>query len=240
VTGTFSTFDAVLFDLDDTLLDGDAAWQSGLARLRVRCPEVELGQARSAWDAAFDLHYPRYLAGELTFDEHRAARLRSWAELVSVTVPDGAELDWFDDYRAGYQAAWSAYADVAPCLAALTGKPLGIITNGHSVQQRDKIAALGLTDTFAAVVASGDIGIAKPDPRIFTYAAEQLGVPADRCVFIGDRRDTDALAAVAVGMRGVWLNRTGATPTPAPTPTPTSADDGVVEITSLAELLERL
>ena len=63
MTGTLHTFDAVLFDLDDTLLDGDVAWQSGLARLRVRCPEVELGQARSAWDAAFDLHYPHISSG---------------------------------------------------------------------------------------------------------------------------------------------------------------------------------
>ena len=60
--------------------------------------------------------------------------------------------------------------------------------------------ALGLTGMFAAVVTASDLGIAKPDPRIFRHAASQLGVPPERCVFVGDLRDTDALGAAAVGM----------------------------------------
>lgn len=240
---TLGAFDAVLFDLDDTLLDGEVAWQSGLARLLVRCPQVEPARARSAWDTAFQRHFPRFLSGELTYDEHRVARMRSWADFVSVPVPSGAELDWFGDYLAGYEDGWTAYPDVVPCLKALarSGLRLGIITNGDSVQQREKLDVLGLTRMFAVVVAAADIGVAKPDPRIFLHAAGQLGVPPRGCVFVGDMRDTDALGAAAAGMKGVWLNR-GSALAPASLPSPSSpdgqsvGDDGITEIRSLAEL----
>jgi putative hydrolase of the HAD superfamily len=229
-----AAFDAVLFDLDDTLLDAETAWRSGVERLLARCPQVDRIVARTAWDTAFEQNFPLYLAGEMTFAECQAARMRSWAALVDVAVPDGAELDWFGDYLAGYSAGWVAFPDVPGCLAALGGVRFGVITNGDSAQQRAKITALGLTEVFTTVVASADIGIAKPDPRIFLHAARQLGTVPERCAFVGDRHDTDALAAAAVGMKGIWLNRVGA-PVPC---APESAEPGgtVTEIATLAEL----
>lgn len=217
--------DAVLFDLDDTLLDGGAAWRSGVTQLLTRCPQVALAAGIAAWDQAFQLHFPRYLAGELTVTECRAVRMRDWGEQVGVSVPAGAEHDWFDTYQEGYAAGWSLFPDAMPCLDALAAVRLGMITNGDSVQQHAKVAALGLTETFAVVIASGDIGIAKPDPRIFKLAAERLGVPPERCAFIGDRQDTDAIAATAAGMTGIWLNRDGML-----------ASGDVPQIGSLAEL----
>jgi putative hydrolase of the HAD superfamily len=146
-------------------------------------------------------------------------------------LPAGTELDWFGEYLVGYSAGWAAFEDVAPCLTALTGMRFGVVTNGESVQQRAKITALGLTEAFAVVVASGDIGIAKPDPRIFRHAVRQLGTVPERCVFVGDRRDTDALAAAATGMKGVWLNRTAASGDPVPV-----TGGEVLQIATLAEL----
>jgi putative hydrolase of the HAD superfamily len=229
-----AAFDAVLFDLDDTLLDAETAWRSGVEQLLTRCPQVDRAAARTAWDTAFEQNFPRYLAGEMTFAECQAARMRSWAALVDVAVPDGEELDWFGDYLVGYSEGWAAFPDVPGCLAALGGVRFGVITNGDSVQQRAKITALGLTDAFTAVVASADIGIAKPDPRIFLHAARQLGTVPERCVFVGDRHDTDALAAAAVGMKGIWLNRAGA-PVPR-APGPAAPGGAVAEIATLAEL----
>jgi putative hydrolase of the HAD superfamily len=181
------------------------------------------------WSEANELFFPRYLSGELTFDEHRKARMRWWADKLDVEIPFGAELEWFGDYRAGYEAGWCAYPDVAPCLTALADLPTGIITNGDSVQQHAKVEALGLAGAFRVVVASGDIGIAKPDPRIFHHAARALGVQPERCAYIGDKRDTDAQAATAAGMTGIWLNR-------ASLPAPDT--DVVMQIVTLADLVK--
>jgi putative hydrolase of the HAD superfamily len=218
--------EAVLFDLDDTLLDGAAAAASGLRELLNRCPAVSWDAAVAAWDEAFAEHFPPYLRGEVTLARSRAARIRAWADRLGVPVGAGSEPAWFDWYLAGYEAAWARYGDVAGCLDALAGLRLGIITNGDGEQQRAKLAALGLGGRFEAVIASGEAGFAKPDERIFRLAAAAIGVPPQRCLFVGDNRAGDAVGAQAAGMLGVWLNRRAE---PAP-------DDAVPQIASLAEL----
>jgi putative hydrolase of the HAD superfamily len=218
--------EAVLFDLDDTLLDGTAAAESGLRGLMGRCPAVSWEAAVAAWDESFNEHFPPYLRGEVTMAQSRAARIRTWADRLGVPVEAGAEPAWFEWYRVGYEAGWAGFADVGACLDALAGLRLAVITNGDGEQQRAKLAALGLDGRFGAVIISGDAGFAKPDPRIFRLAAEALGVPAERCLFVGDNRPGDAVGAQAAGMVGVWLNRRAE---PAP-------DDAVPQISSLAEL----
>jgi putative hydrolase of the HAD superfamily len=198
---------AVLFDLDGTLLDDDAAWRAGMKTMLVRCPQVERSRAFEAWIGAMEESFDRYLGGELTFEESRIARIRSWSDSLSIVVEPGDEPAWFDDYLAGYEAAWAAFDDVEFALAKLEGFRLGVITNGEGTQQRAKITALGLDSAFEVVICSGDVGYAKPDQRIFEVAAGRLGLPPDRCLFVGDRRDSDARGALAAGMSALWLNR---------------------------------
>jgi putative hydrolase of the HAD superfamily len=218
--------EAVLFDLDDTLLDGDRAWQAGVSALLPRCPQVDPAAARQAWRDSFQAPFDRYLAGELTLDESRVERIRAWAELIPAGLAAGAELAWYRDYQAAYEAGWATYDDVESCLTALAGFRLGVITNGEGDQQRAKLAALGLASRFEVVVISGDAGVAKPDPRIFRLAADRLGLPPDRCFYTGDKLDTDARGALAAGMRAAWLNRRGGP----------RSDDGTPEITTLAQI----
>jgi putative hydrolase of the HAD superfamily len=217
---------AVLFDLDDTLMDGHAASEAGLDGLLARCPPRDREAARRAWDAAFDRYFPRFLGGELSHTATRAARMRFWADEMAVAVPADAELTWYGYYMAGYQAAWAAFGDVAPCLGALAGFRLGVVTNGDGCQQRAKLAAIGLDESFEVFIASGDAGFAKPDPRIFWLAASRLGVTPGECLLIGDNPDTDIAGALGAGMRAVWLNR-GAAP---------AAGHPVPELTTLAGL----
>ena len=225
-----AVIEAVLFDLDDTLLDGDAAGEAGLRTLLARCPPAEpplvWDAAVAAWDLAFREHFPPYLRGEITMAQSRAARIRAWADRLAVPLDAGSEATWFDWYLAGYEAAWARFGDVAACLDALAGLRLGVITNGDGEQQRAKLTAIGLDGRFETVIASGEAGFAKPDARIFRLAATALGVPLERCLFIGDNYAGDALGAQAAGMRAVWLNRRGE---PAP-------DGAVPQIASLAEL----
>jgi putative hydrolase of the HAD superfamily len=226
MAGMSPVIEAVLFDLDDTLLDGAAAAESGLRGLLSRCPAVSWEAAVAAWDEAFAEHFPRYLAGEVTMAQSRAARIRAWADRLGVPVEAGSEPAWFEWYLAGYEASWAGFGDVGGCLDALAGLHLGVITNGDGEQQRAKLAALGLGGRFEAVIASGDAGFAKPDARIFGLAAAAIGVPLERCLFVGDNRAGDAVGAQAAGMLGVWLNRRAEA----------APDDAVPQIPSLAEL----
>jgi putative hydrolase of the HAD superfamily len=109
---------------------------------------------------------------------------------------------------------------------------LGVITNGEGEAQRAKLAAIGLTEHFPLVLASGEVGVAKPDAAIFALACKRLGVEPSQAAHVGDRLDLDAHGAAAAGLRGIWLDRPGAGTT-APPP---AAATGIATISTLHEL----
>lgn len=72
--------------------------------------------------------------------------------------------------------------------------------------QMQKILSLGIEDLFDDIIFSGEIGIHKPDRRIFEYAAERLGVSCEQCVFVGDDPDIDIQGAIDANMDAVWID----------------------------------
>lgn len=86
---------------------------------------------------------------------------------------------------------------------------LGLITNGESAMQRRKIAAIGVAPLLDAIVISSEVGFRKPDPRIFSLALERLGCAPHDAWFVGDHPDQDIRGAAAAGLRSFWI-KTGA------------------------------
>lgn len=101
------------------------------------------------------------------------------------------------------------YDDALPTLSRLKtlGYKTGIVTDGLSVKQWEKLIRLGVEDMFDTVVISEDVGTEKPDPKIFRKACMDLGVNPDECLYVGDRLDTDILGANRSGMVSVRLLR---------------------------------
>jgi FMN phosphatase YigB (HAD superfamily) len=66
-----------------------------------------------------------------------------------------------------------------------------------------------LSGYFDAVVVSSDLGVAKPDPAIFTHALSQLQLDASCAVMVGDSLERDVDGAIAAGLAAVWINRGG-------------------------------
>jgi len=85
------------------------------------------------------------------------------------------------------------------------GYKLGIITNGSSYTQNKKLEYTNVLSYVDAKIVSDDVGIAKPDPRIFIQMAEKLGVKAEECAFVGDMFHRDILGAKRAGMRPIWM-----------------------------------
>jgi len=208
-----------LFDLDDTLFDHQEAVARGITAYR-----RVLGGAVAAADDAHETvrwheleeeHYHRYLAGELDFRGQRRARARSFLAPYGLVLETDAEADaWWDGYIADYENAWALHDDTLPCLDALAAGPdpvrIGLITNGDLSAQTAKLRATGLLPRIEHIVASGEVGVAKPDPAIFERACSAFGVGPVSAAYIGDRLATDALGASAAGLLGVWLDRQGA------------------------------
>lgn len=97
------------------------------------------------------------------------------------------------------------FDDVLPVLKTLQPRyALGLLSNGNSYPERT-----GLPEIFRFVVFSQDFGIEKPDPRIFRIAMEKAGCTNDQLLHVGDSLTSDIKGAQGVGVKSVWLNRTG-------------------------------
>jgi len=116
-------------------------------------------------------------------------------------------INYFQYYINHYEDSWRLFDDVIPSLESLKDQRLGIITNGDSVQQRQKLKKLGISEYFQVVMVSGDIGISKPNPEIFIQACKIAKVHPTECFYIGDNIEADTLACEKINMRGIWLNR---------------------------------
>lgn len=80
------------------------------------------------------------------------------------------------------------------------GLKLGIISNVMSrACVTVNLTRYGLLDYFETIVASSVYGRRKPDPRIFLYAAQQIGSPPERCAHVGDKTSRDILGAERAG-----------------------------------------
>jgi putative hydrolase of the HAD superfamily len=102
------------------------------------------------------------------------------------------------------------YEDASRALAQLSrSHALGLLTNGASDLQRRKIDGAGLAAYFDQVLISGDVGIGKPDRRIFDMILTRLKACAETSLMIGDNLTSDVQGAQEAGLRAAWVNRSG-------------------------------
>lgn len=232
----------VLFDLDDTLFAHRAAVESGILAY-AEAPGAPYGALKAdevvtIWHDLEEEHYHSYLAGDLDFEGQRRARARDFAARHGVTLSDEQASAWFADYFEHYVAAWSLHDDAIRALDALErrlpGVRFGLITNGDLAFQRRKVEAVGLDARIEHLIASGEVGIPKPDARIFRVACEAFAVLPEEAAYVGDRLRTDAIGSARAGLTGVWLNRHDAVASP--DDERDALDAGVRIIRSLDEL----
>lgn len=201
----------IFFDIDDTLLDNHSAEfeaAKDFHRLYENIFPVSSYEFASSWRVITEKHVQRYISGELSFQGQRRARLK---EIFShkCTLSDEEADTIFQRYLACYENNWRLFGDVLSCFKHLEGQKLGIISNGDSSQQRQKLARTGIIDKFTVIAISGDIGVSKPDPQIFIEACRMGGVEPSDCWHIGDNLDADLKGSTSAGMKGIWLNRDG-------------------------------
>lgn len=127
------------------------------------------------------------------------------------------------------------YPDVVRCLEALEGRfRLGVIANQPS-SVRSAMERDGLTRFFEVWGVSDDLGLQKPDPKLFSHVLYTAGVSPARSVMIGDRLDYDVRPAKTAGMRAIWVLRGEAPddPTPAQLAQADASVDDLAEVPAL-------
>jgi len=199
---------AVLFDLDDTLVDQRGAMTDAL---RAWLPSLGADfspELAALWEAAQERHLKAWRERRVTFREQRRRRLRDFLPAIGAPYAEGDLDDVFEGYLRAYESSWRAFPDAQPALTALAdaGIPVAVLTNGTIEQQTDKLRRTGLTG-HGPLFTPEDLGVAKPDPAAFGLACERWGHPPATVLSIGDRHDLDVRPARAAGLQALHLDR---------------------------------
>ena len=201
---------AVVFDLDDTLLDTTGLESEMLVELcaaaRAELGDVEFDSLRMRYRDGRDDLYGRVLSGELDIAAYRRLHL------IAVCEPWGEPSETLHETAIRLrdeQLGRSRFVEHAiELLRSLREADVrtGLLTNGPSWMQRRKVQLLGLEEQLDAIGISEELGASKPDPAAFTATLELLGSAPEDTVMIGDHLDWDVRGALAAGMRGaVWV-----------------------------------
>ena len=205
---------AILFDLDDTLFDHRRASATAISAMHAaHAPTVCFEQFALKHAEILEAFHTRFLNGEFTLNEARVARMQTLFAAFdlkrdALTAECAARL-----YREHHQANRHLLPGAMELLETLREHcRLGIVTNNSKVEQIDKLRALDIARFFDAVVISEEVGVTKPDPKIFSIALERIGASARDTVFVGDNWTNDIGGALNAGMTAVWLNHDDKTP----------------------------
>jgi putative hydrolase of the HAD superfamily len=207
----------LLLDLDDTILDDsgarDRCWQETCGEAVRRNQSLGFAALREAIDRERAVFWSDP-------DEHRRWRVRMPEAQGEIVCRALASLG-LDDRELGMSlgALHQRLRDeaIAPLEAAVEtlhelrrrGVTLGLITNGGGEAQRSKIERFALAAHFAYIGIEGEVGHGKPHRVAYETALSALGVSPADCWMVGDNLEWDVAGAQAVGIRGVWLDRSG-------------------------------
>ena len=104
-----------------------------------------------------------------------------------------------------------AFSDVIPLLKDLKEEDLlvGIITHGWTGKQAEKLVRLGLVPYLDAnaIYISEQVGISKPNPKLYAHALEKHNLDPTRVMYVGDNPAHDVVPARSIGMPTAWSSR---------------------------------
>lgn len=192
-----------------------------------RLAAVAAEQAESLWRAGpvrargerFGVWWGEALWGDFGGDGDIAMAIRAFAPAFRLAVWSGAlaAVGVHDDalardlaaaYVGARRSAEAIDPEAEPLLALLArDRRLALLTNGASDVQREKLSRTRFGRHFSVIVISLEVGVGKPEPRVFEIALERLGVRADEAVMVGDSLLRDVAGAQSAGLHTVWIDR---------------------------------
>lgn len=232
----------VLFDLDGTLLNHDAAAAAAVHQWASECGLPENPSYPLLWKKLETKWFSAYERGETTHLGQRAGRAREFLGRPSLSEAEALRL--YDAYLSAYADNWIAFPDALPALqgALNSGRTVGILTNGARDMQAAKLEATGLNLPGVTLLPTVELGAPKPDPKAYDAALHIMGSSPSQTLMIGDNVPNDVLAARACGLSAIYLNRNGDSADVPADPADVPADPAVLPadpatIHSLSELI---
>lgn len=197
---------AVLFDLDDTLYERSLPFREALEEFGISLPPDGVDRLYSCCKKRCDEVFHACQRGEITPEAMTIHRYcMGFSDMgLSITAEEAPVLQALYEARQRRITLSEQTTEMLNFCKREYGR-LGIITNGGGSHQRAKINALGLTRWVdpELILISGEVGILKPDLRIFRIAEQRAGFPPEALLFVGDSPENDIAPAARAG----WQTR---------------------------------
>ena len=205
---------AILFDLDDTILEFDIAadrvWMAVCDEFASRLDGSDPAQLMDAI-----VEYQTWYWGDRS--RHREGRLDLDAAWHRIAVGAFRRLGMNDaplpdEFASTYsRKRWEAIRPLPGALQTLrtvrgSGVRMGLVTNGNADLQRSKVERFALAAHFDCILIEGELEYGKPDQRIFRDALAQLEVEPTNAWMVGDSLEFDIAGSQHSGLAGVWVD----------------------------------
>ncbi len=184
---------AVLFDLDNTLVD--------FVRFKREATKAALKAMKKAglktdkdWEHLLRIYWKAGIDGNTAFSTFLRQEIgKVDPELLKAAIRA---------YLKKKEEVVKPYPNVIPTLKALKDKglKLGIVTDAPRAKARRRLEMMGIKKYFDVIVTVDDTGMEKPNPKPFRKALDKLRVPASEVLFVGDIPLRDVKGASEVGM----------------------------------------
>jgi putative hydrolase of the HAD superfamily len=204
VTEEICSYRGLLVDIDDTLYSYEQAHLHGLAliyqKLRTLLNDID----EEDFGILYRKHRNRvakfHAGGSVT--RSRFLALNTLLEEQGVAEPYVHALMAENCYWQGLIASMVPYDNIINLLrrAKFKGSKICIVTDMQSVIQVKKLQKLNLTSVVDLIVTSEEIGIEKPDPKIFLAALEKISLNRTECIMLGDNIEKDIQGANKIGI----------------------------------------
>lgn len=200
---------AVLFDIDDTLFSTTAFAQRArqnavraMVAAGLELPEEQVMRELEEVIAEFSSNYDHHFDKLLQRLRPESLARRNPAMIVAAGVAA---------YHDTKFKELAPFDDVYPLLADLraAGIVTGVVTHGWTGKQAEKVVRLGLVPYLdpSAIFISDQIGISKPNPKLYQVALEDLGFAPAEVMYVGDNVEHDVAPPLSLGMITVWARR---------------------------------
>ena len=196
----------VVFDLDHTLFDRYATFRTVLPEMYKRMRE------NIPQDLSLNDFIERFIEVE------KQHIYNGWTYTGERLVEQGVFLNGTkgqDVWKCLFTYCWPLaavkYPFTEPTLVKLRemGLKIGILTNGESHLQNNKIGLLNIAPFVDEIVISGDVGAQKPDPKPFEVISKKIGIPPKNLLYVGDNPLNDVEGSRNAGYTPVWVKTIG-------------------------------
>lgn len=203
---THAVIKAIVFDLDDTL------WPIAPTIMRAERAMLEwIGVNAPAVAARWEADTLKQLRARI-IDANPALKNDVMAlrrgTIFSAFAALGGSREQAEGAFACFRAARqqvTLYSDALPALTRLSKRfRLGVISNGFA-----DVSTIGIGQYFETVISAHEVGISKPDPRIYATCVARMGLAPAQMLYVGDDPHNDIVGPASAGLRAAWINRLG-------------------------------